>query len=76
MASRVIVDRIEGGIAVLELGVGRTFNAPLCMLPTGTREGSVLTLSAVGFELDADETRRRTSQMRARTERLFGKGAR
>jgi len=41
---RIVVDRIEGDIAVVELEGERTIQLPVEMLPGDTREGSVLTV--------------------------------
>ncbi|MGI6230651.1 MAG: DUF3006 domain-containing protein [Tractidigestivibacter sp.] len=71
MAS-LVVDRIEDGIAVIELAVGQTFNVPLCMLPEGTHEGDVLAFCADGYSRKLDATALRAAEMRRRTERLFG----
>ncbi len=39
---KVIVDRIEGSVAVVEVD-GRMWDVPLSWLPAGTREGTALT---------------------------------
>lgn len=43
----VVVDRIEGGIAVLEVD-GGTIEVPAPWLPAGAREGSILRVAATG----------------------------
>lgn len=42
--SSFVVDRIEGGLALLEVG-GRLIEVPATALPPGAREGSVLRLT-------------------------------
>ncbi|HEY3315544.1 MAG TPA: DUF3006 domain-containing protein [Bacillota bacterium] len=65
---KVIVDRIEGELAVLEWG-DSTVELPAAELPAGAREGSVLT---VRLELDEDETARRRREAEATIKRLRG----
>lgn len=45
----IVVDRIEGDRAVLEIG-GETVEVPASALPPGTREGATLVLVASGDE--------------------------
>ena len=42
---KVIIDRIEGGFAVVELENGSHFNLPTGLLPEGAKEGSVIDIS-------------------------------
>lgn len=42
---KVIIDRIEGGFAVVELEDGSHFNLPTGLLPEGAKEGSVIDIS-------------------------------
>jgi hypothetical protein len=69
---RVIVDRFEGNVAVVEAGLGRMRNVPRSQLPPGTREGDVLTFDGRAYHKDATATSERSSAMRSRTHRLFG----
>ncbi|MDP2873613.1 MAG: DUF3006 family protein [Bacillota bacterium] len=65
---RVVVDRIENGVAVLLVGSDEIrLDLPLDLLPPGTREGSLLRAS---FELDAGATEIALADARARIERL------
>lgn len=50
---RLVVDRIEGAVAVLE-GDDGTLDVPASWLPSGAREGSVL---RVDLDRDADASR-------------------
>lgn len=68
----MIVDRIEGRIAVIELEDGSHIDVPLSKLPEGTREGSVLRKKSGGFELDPRQERERRKKAAERTKRLFG----
>ena len=53
---KVIIDRIEGGFAVVELENGSHFNLPAQLLPEGAKEGSVIDIS---LDKAAEESRRR-----------------
>lgn len=61
--TRIVVDRIEGDVAVLEVG-GTTVDVPVAALPEGAREGSVLALTLQ----DSD-----SADMAARLERMQAK---
>lgn len=60
----IVVDRIEGTRAVLELG-GETVDVPLAALPAGVKEGDVLELSV--RTPDPAEAQARLARLRART---------
>jgi hypothetical protein len=66
MEQKIVVDRIEGRSAVLEVA-GTTVDWPLSALPDGVREGS--TLSVVFSFTEAD-----LSSATARLERLKKRG--
>lgn len=53
---KVIIDRIEGGFAVVELEDGSHFNLPTGLLPEGAKEGSVIDIS---LDKAAEEKKRR-----------------
>lgn len=53
---KIIIDRIEGGFAVVELENGSHFNLPAQLLPEGAKEGSVIDIS---LDKAAEESRRR-----------------
>ncbi len=69
----MVVDRIEGGFAVVESEDGSHRNIPLDELPEGTREGSVLVKTEHGWELDLEEERRRREKAAELTRKIFGK---
>ena len=64
----IVVDRIEGEVAVLEID-GTTVDISAKALPAGAGEGSVLALT-----LDADAQRDVAAQARQRLERLKSRG--
>lgn len=65
---RAVVDRIEGDIAVVLIGIDEMrVDLPMAVLPPGTCEGSVLRAT---FALDSQETERAMDAVRARIERL------
>lgn len=45
MQTKVIIDRIEGKIAVLELDADNYIEVPIKYLPSGVKEGQALKLS-------------------------------
>ena len=47
---RLVVDRVEGDLAVVEVDGGAVLDLPLWLLPAGTREGDVVTVAASGEE--------------------------
>ena len=64
---RIVVDRFEGDLAVLELGATRV-DVPSALLPAGTREGDVLS-----FVKDAAATAEALADAEARLARLKAK---
>lgn len=68
----LIVDRIENGIAALELE-GRSMQmVPLSLLPEGVAEGDVLLEREGRYTVDRAETIRRREENRRLFERLRG----
>lgn len=61
----LILERLEGGVAVLETSAGHVLNVPAELLAKGVREGDVLRLivddsgELLGLEPDFLETRKR-----------------
>ena len=65
----IVVDRIEGDYAVVELG-GRRVDVPLAELPAGVREGDQLTFQVLAAAPDAaslEEAAARLERLKART---------
>ena len=69
---RVIVDRFEGNVAVVEAGLGHMRNVPQSQLPPGPREGDVLMFDGRAYHKNAEATGERSAAMRSRAHRLFG----
>lgn len=77
-ASRLIVDRLEADLVVVELDDGRTLDLPRWMLPPELHEGDVIAVRAeaagddwrVLARVDAAETSRRRSDAREAITRL------
>ena len=59
----LIIDRLEGEFAVVELENKATANLPACLLPAGAKEGDVLRI-----EIDHEQTNSRKKQI----EKLMG----
>ena len=57
----LVIDRIEGGIAVCETEDGRR-ELPLAGLPAGVREGDCLVCVDGSWQIDREETLRRRQQ--------------
>jgi hypothetical protein len=66
----IVIDRIEGEIAVLEIA-GATYEIPTSALPEGAAEGAVLRL-----ELDPQSQAEILDEANARHERLKKRGPR
>jgi hypothetical protein len=65
---KIVVDRIEGDMAVLLIGPDETrVDLPLAALPEGAREGSLLRAT---FVVDNRATDQAVEAVRARIERL------
>lgn len=72
-----VLDRIEGGIAVLIADDGRSFDVPRDRLPSGSHEGTVLRLDSPGPQpdwslavIDPAERSRREREARKTLDRL------
>ncbi len=59
----VVLDRIEGDLAVLVLG-DQPFELPVTLLPAGASDGDLLTLTLVPDPQATDEARRQLAQRR------------
>ena len=66
---RAVVDRIDEGVAVLVLcgGAGKTITLPSSLLPDGSKEGDIVSLSV---QPDPDATEAERAQVAATIERL------
>lgn len=68
----IIVERIEGGKAVLEYD-GKQHVVPLNELPSNVHEGSVLAKTSSGFIADEQSEQKRRSELSAKRRRIFRK---
>ena len=71
----LVIDRIEGGIAVCETEDGRR-ELPLAGLPAGVREGDCLVCVDGIWQIDREETLRRRQQNHSRAAGLFRRKSR
>jgi len=69
---RYIIDRIEDRQAVCEREDGAFERIPLCQLPKGAREGSVLVPRGGAWELDLQAEKERRARLFAKQDGLFG----
>lgn len=65
---KAVIDRFEGGFAVLELEDKTTLPFPEGALPRDAREGDVLNITA---EIDRAETERRRRKIEKRMDELW-----
>lgn len=69
--SGVIVDRIEGKLAVVELIKGETRNVPLDLIEGRVRDGAVLVERDGRYVVDEGATAERTARVAEKRKRLF-----
>ncbi len=62
----MILDRIEGETAIVELESGDYIKLPVSLLPKGAKEGDMLILS-----VDTDATQKRRQTVKKQMDRLF-----
>ena len=63
---KITIDRFEGDFAVVELPDGKFCNMPLCLVPKGASEGSVI-------EITCDDDKSKAENIRRRMDKLFEK---
>lgn len=63
---RLIIDRFEGKIAIVELENGEIINIPREILPSNTQEGDIVSL-----KIEKEETRRRQERIRNKFRKLI-----
>lgn len=61
---RIVVDRIEGAVAVVQVG-DETIHLPVSVLPEGAGEGSVLTLSLAPAQPDLAAAKARLDRLQS-----------
>lgn len=67
MKMKMIIDRFEGPVAVLEYQ-GKTYDLPREVLPSSAKEGDVITLEA---KLDEEATAQRQEKISKLMDELF-----
>lgn len=67
---RGIIDRFEGGIAVIEVN-GITRDLPRSVLPRDAKVGDVLLLDNGEIRLDQEETNNRKKEIKSLMDELF-----
>jgi len=70
-STRMIVDRIEGSIAVCEQADKTFIDIPLSNLPKGIKEGSVLLNKNGSWKIDAEEQDERNKRIEKKMNSLF-----
>ena len=63
---KIIIDRLEGDFAVVELPDRRMANMPKALVPNGAKEGDVLSI-----EIDKETTGQRRKQVKGLIDELF-----
>lgn len=64
---RIIIDRIEGKTAVLELPDGRTAHCDIALLPEGVKDGDILQMHIV---IDEESRLKREQEVRSIQDKL------
>ena len=67
----IIVDRIEGALAVCEMDDKSMQNIALSELPVGVKEGDVLAVENGTYVIDAKQTKERSEHIAQKMNRLF-----
>ena len=63
---RIIIDRFEGKIAVVELEDGSIIDCPKALLPANAKEGSIINIT-----VDENATEEKLQKLTIRMNRLF-----
>lgn len=63
-----IIDRFENGWAVIETDDRQTFQLPHSLLPAGTKEGDVISITV---DVDPEATKSRREQIKAMMDNFF-----
>ncbi len=67
----IIVDRLEGALAVCEMDDNSMQNIALTELPAGVKEGDVLAVENGAYVIDAKQTKARSERIAQKMNRLF-----
>ena len=71
----MVIDRIEGDVAVVELDEGTFIDVPLARIEGALRDGAVLAAREGGYAVDEDATAARRADLQAKAARLFRRRA-
>ena len=63
---RIIIDRIEGDFAIVELPSGQMIDCPRAMLPDNAKEGSIINIT-----VDENATSEKLQRVTERMNKLF-----
>ena len=63
---RIIVDRFEGNIAMIELENGQMIDCPKALLPANAKEGSIINIT-----VDENATNEKLQKVTERMNKLF-----
>ncbi|MEC2071869.1 DUF3006 domain-containing protein [Alkalihalophilus marmarensis] len=67
MSKKCIIDRFEGEFAVIEFG-RKTFDFPKALLPSGVREGDVVSIQATIEKVETEDLKMKIDDL---TKKLF-----
>lgn len=67
----MIIDRIEGDIAIVEIEKGQMRDVPLARIKGRARDGAVLIAQNGGYAVDEAATARRLDAVNAKRRRVF-----
>lgn len=63
---RIVIDRFEGNIAVVELSSGKIIDCPRELLPENSKEGTIINIT-----VDEEATKERLNRVTEKMNRLF-----
>lgn len=67
----MVIDRIEGSVAVVELAKGEFFDVPVDRIGGRVRDGAVLMRDGGGYAVDEAATAERAAKVAERRRKLF-----
>ncbi|HIT89536.1 MAG TPA: DUF3006 domain-containing protein [Candidatus Merdenecus merdavium] len=68
---KLVIDRIEGELAICQQEDRKMMEIPLQDLPFGVKEGDILLYSKDGIKVLADERKALEEELKKRMDRLF-----
>lgn len=69
----MVIDRIEGDVAVVEIAKGEFRDVSLASIAGRARDGAVVVEDGAGYVVDEAATAERAERMTGRRRRLFGR---